>query len=84
MAAGGAAYQGGAALAEVERLEYLVASDDLLDRNELFLLTVDLSGTAISIGPYHQFTLEVKPPGGPVLPIERSVPGRVSQYVNLH
>ena len=62
-----------------------INSDDLLDKNELFLLTVDLSSTAnVSIGPYHQFTLEVKPPGGPVLPIERSVPGRVSQYVNMH
>ena len=62
-----------------------INSDDLLDRNELFLLTVDMSSTAnVSIGPYHQFVLEVKPPSGPVLPIERSVPGRVSQYVNLH
>ena len=29
-------------------------------------------------------SLELKPPDGPVLAIERTVPGRVSQYVNLH
>jgi len=57
--------------------------DNLLDQNELFLITVDLSN-ADNIGPYHTFTLEVKPPVGAVLPIERTVPARVSQYVNLH
>ncbi|MFH1651217.1 MAG: archaellin/type IV pilin N-terminal domain-containing protein [Chloroflexota bacterium] len=57
-------------------------SDNLLEQNELFMITVDLSATD-NIGPYHQFTLEVKPPIGAVLPIERTVPARVSQYVNL-
>lgn len=62
-----------------------INTDNLLDRNELFLVTVDLSTTDnVSIGPYHQFTLELKPSAGPVLAIERTVPGRVSQYVNLH
>jgi len=60
-------------------------TDNLLDENELFLLTVDLSSTAnVSIGPYDQFSLELKPPSGPVLTIERTIPARVSQYVNLH
>ena len=57
--------------------------DNLLDAYELFLLTVDLSVTD-NVGPYHTFTLEVKPPVGPVLPIERTVPARTSQYVNLY
>jgi archaeal flagellin FlaB len=57
--------------------------DNLLDMNELFLVTVDLAATD-NIGPYHTFTLEVKPPVGAVLPIERTVPARTSQYVNLH
>ena len=56
-------------------------NDDLLDMNELFLITVDLSSTNVS--PYHTFTLEVKPPVGAVLPLERTVPARESQYVNL-
>jgi len=57
--------------------------DNLLDQYEMFLLTIDLSNTD-NIGPYHTFTLEIKPPVGAVLPIERTVPARVSQYVNLH
>ncbi len=57
--------------------------DNLLDANEMFLITVDLS-TADNITAYHTFTLEVKPPVGAVLPLERTVPARVSQYVNLH
>ena len=58
-------------------------ADNLLDANELFQITVDLSSTD-NVGAYHTFTLEVKPPVGPVIPIERTVPARVSQYVNLH
>jgi len=60
-----------------------VNDDNLLDQNELFLITVDLTATD-NVGPYRQSTLEVKPPVGAVLPVERTVPARVSQYVNLH
>jgi len=58
-------------------------ADNLLDANELFQITVDLSSTD-NVGAYHTFTLELKPPVGAVFPIERTVPARVSQYVNLH
>ncbi|MGD0780743.1 MAG: archaellin/type IV pilin N-terminal domain-containing protein [Dehalococcoidales bacterium] len=61
--------------------------DDLLDPNELFQIQVDLSTSgngSVSIGPYHRFTVEIKPPDGPVLSIERTLPARVSQFVNLH
>ncbi|OGO21613.1 MAG: hypothetical protein A2144_04170 [Chloroflexi bacterium RBG_16_50_9] len=59
--------------------------DNLLDPNELFQVTVDLSGSDnISIGAYDRFSMELKPPDGPVLTIERTIPARVSQYVNLH
>jgi archaeal flagellin FlaB len=58
--------------------------DDLLDPNELFQITVDLASTGnVSLGAYSQFTLEVKPPDGPVLSIERTIPGRISQIVDL-
>jgi len=62
-----------------------INSDNLLDPNELFQVTilVPTSGN-VSIGPYHRFSLEVKPPDGPVLSIQRTIPARVSQYVNLH
>ena len=60
-------------------------TDNLLDPNELFMVTVDLSSSGnVSIGPYSTFSLEMKPPDGPVLTIERTVPSRTSQYINLH
>jgi len=60
-------------------------TDDLLDENELFMITMDLSGTGnVTIGPYHTFALEIKRPDGPVLAIERTIPGGTNQYVNLH
>ncbi len=62
-----------------------INSDNLLDTNELFQITVVMPASGnISIGPYDNFALEIKPANGPVLPIERTIPGRVSQYVNLH
>jgi archaellin len=62
-----------------------INNDDLLDPNELFQVTVILPTTGnISVGPYDSFSLEIKPPDGPVLSIERTVPGRISQYVNLY
>jgi flagellin FlaB len=63
-------------------------ADNLLDKNELFLITVDLSGvsanTSLLPGPYHTFSLEIKPPIGAVLVLERTVPARVEAIVNLY
>lgn len=68
----------------IEKLS-TINTDNLLDPNELFQITVILPTSGnISIGPYDSFALEIKPPDGPVLPIERTVPGRVSQFVNLY
>ncbi len=68
----------------VERLSE-VNNDYLLDYNELFQVTVIIPTSGnISIGPYDQFSLELKPPDGPTLVFERTIPGRVSQYINLH
>jgi flagellin FlaB len=64
--------------------------DNLLDKNELFMITVDLSCVSDNAtdeekpGPYHRFQLEVKPPVGAVLVLERTVPARVDQIVNLY
>jgi len=64
--------------------------DNLLDKNELFMITVDLTCVSVNAteeqkpGPYHKFQLEVKPPVGAVLVLERSVPARVDQIVNLY
>ena len=64
--------------------------DNLLDKNELFMITVDLNCVSDNAteaqkpGPYHQFQLEVKPPVGAVLVLERTVPARVDEIVNLY
>jgi flagellin FlaB len=62
-----------------------VNNDDILDPLELFQLDVALpvSGT-LSLGAYETFSMEIKPPDGPTLVFERTIPGRVSAYVNLH
>ncbi len=63
----------------------VINDDNLLDPNELFQVTVLMPASGnVSIGPYHRFTLELKPADGPVLTIERTIPARISQYVNLH
>ena len=68
----------------LERLSS-INDDYLLDPNELFMVTITIpDGGGVSVGPYDSFALELKPPDGPVLAIERTIPGRVSQYVNLH
>ncbi len=65
-------------------------TDNLLDPNELFQITVDLSVVSANAtdeqkpGPYHKFQLEIKPPVGAVLIIERTLPARVSQLINLY
>jgi flagellin FlaB len=61
-----------------------VNTDNLLDRNELFVVTVDLSGISSNITSYHTFSLEVKPPSGAVLLVERTIPARISEIVNLY
>jgi flagellin FlaB len=66
------------------------APDNLLDRNELFMITVDLSCVSANAtdeqkpGPYHRFQLEIKPPVGAVLILERTIPARVDQIINLY
>jgi flagellin FlaB len=61
-----------------------INDDNLLDSNELFQVDVTIPTDNVSIGAYDSFSLEVKPADGPVLPIERTIPGRISQYVNLY
>ena len=64
--------------------------DNLLDKNELFMITVDLGIVSVNAtpeqlpGPYHEFQLEVKPPVGAVLVLERTIPARVDQIINLY
>jgi flagellin FlaB len=65
-------------------------ADNMLDKNELFMITVDLSCVSANAteeqkpGPYHTFQLELKPPIGAVLILERTIPARVDQIINLY
>ena len=65
-------------------------ADNLLDKTELFMITVDLSCVSANAtaeqkpGPYHTFRLEIKPPVGAILPIERTIPARVDQIIDLY
>jgi archaellin len=68
----------------ITRLSY-VNNDDILDPQELFQLdiTVPTSGN-VSLGAYDRFSMEIKPADGPVLIFERTLPGRIDSFVNLH
>jgi archaeal flagellin FlaB len=62
-----------------------VNNDDILDPLELFQLDVLVPSSGnVSLGAYERFSMEIKPADGPVLVFERTIPGRVSAFVNLH
>ncbi|MDD5082395.1 MAG: hypothetical protein PHU08_03380 [Dehalococcoidales bacterium] len=67
-----------------------INGDNLLDANELFQIDVNVQAVSdnatsddAKLTAYHTFTLEMKPPIGPILSIERTVPSRVDAVVNL-
>jgi flagellin FlaB len=65
-------------------------ADNILDKTEMFMITVDLTCVSANASAeqmptaYHTFRLEVKPPVGAILPIERTIPARVSQIIDLY
>jgi flagellin FlaB len=59
-------------------------SDSLLETGEKFVVTVDLSGVNESIGTYKTFQLQVKPPRGSVLAIERTTPAVLDSVMILN
>lgn len=62
-----------------------VNDDNILDPLELFQLDVSLPTTgSVSLSAYESFSMEIKPADGPVLIFERTLPGRIDSYVNLH
>jgi flagellin FlaB len=66
------------------------AADNLLEGNRLFQITVDLSAVSANVsdekkpGPYHTFQLELKPPVGAILNIERTIPNKADEVINLY
>lgn len=62
-----------------------VNDDNILDPTEQFMIDVEIPTTGnVTLGAYDRFSLEIRPADGPVLVFERTIPARVSQYVNLH
>jgi flagellin FlaB len=71
-------------LAWTKRAMGLNDGDDLLEAGELFEITVDLSGCGETVGPYHTFTIQVKPPVGSALVIERTTPAALDTNMILY
>lgn len=60
-----------------------VNDDLILDPTELFQVIVEIP-VELQLGAYDKFSIEMKPADGPILIFERIIPGRISEYVNLH
>ena len=58
--------------------------DNLLEAGEMFEITVDMTGVGETVGTYHTFTLEVKPPTGAVLIMERTTPADLDSVMILN
>ena len=58
--------------------------DDMLDPGETFEMTIDLTEAGETIGTYHTFNVEIKPPVGAVLVVERTTPAALDEYMILH
>ena len=58
--------------------------DDMLDPGETFEMTIDLTGIIESVDTYHTFSVEIKPPVGSVLVVERTTPAALSDWMILN
>jgi flagellin FlaB len=59
-------------------------TDHMLDPGETFEMTIDLTGAGDTIGTYKTFAIEIKPPVGAVLVMERTTPAALSTWMILH
>ena len=59
------------------------ANDPLLEQGELAQITLDLSGLSPALGPSQQFTIEIKPPVGAVLDLQRTTPAAIAAVNDL-
>ena len=58
--------------------------DLMLDPGETFEMTIDLSAVGETIVNYHTFSIEIKPPVGSVLVVERTTPAALANYMILN
>jgi len=53
----------------------------LLEGDEIFIVTVDIPST--TLGAYDSFTLQVIPPTGATITLQRTLPGAISKVMDL-
>ena len=59
-------------------------ADNMLEEGELAEITVDLSGLTTPLGANTAFNLEIKPPTGAVLNINRTTPAAIQAVMDLN
>ncbi len=59
-------------------------ADDLLEEGELAEFTIDLSGLTTALAANTAFNLEIKPPKGAVLNINRTTPAAIQPVMDLN
>jgi archaeal flagellin FlaB len=58
--------------------------DQMLDPGETFEMTIDMTTAGEAVGTYHTFDVEIKPPVGSVLVVERTTPAQLYDYMILN
>jgi len=58
--------------------------DQMLDPGETFEMTINLTAAGIDVGTYKTFDLDIKPPVGSVLTIERTTPAALATDMILN
>ena len=59
-------------------------SDNLLEAGEKFEVTIDLTGVGETIDEYDRVVVEIKPPIGSILKIEKDMPATIDNIMVLH
>jgi flagellin FlaB len=59
-------------------------ADNLLEQGELIRLSISLAGAGAVVGPNFLFTLEIKPPTGSYLVVQRQTPPALAPIVQLN
>lgn len=57
--------------------------DDLLEDGELAIIAIDLEANGITLGPDTSFSIEVKPPRGGVLLIQKTTPSYIDEVIDF-
>lgn len=59
-------------------------ANSLLEPGELLRVTIDFSGAGVTVGPNTTFSVEIKPPTGSYLVIQRTTPAALATVISLN